>query len=352
MSLGRHHGVAIVGPGGAANAHVRILRRIKGVQVAGVVGSSVDKAHVFAARHGIRAYESFEDALADPQVDVVAIFTPHHLHAPLGSRAVRAGKHVLMEKPIGTELKSVDELIRDGRERGRVIGVVSQLRFEPGPQLVRRILERKGMGGLVISRGEMVWCREERYYTDRPWRMIPEQSGGGVLITQGIHLVDLMLWIHGPVRAVSGRVDNVKFRGHPVEDTCVAILEFAGGGFGVIEASVAGARNNPITLSIQGVEGTIVLSGNRLRRCEGACRVGWKERWWLTRRNWLKRVRRINSFRTQFTDFFQAVEEGRDPLVSAAQARRALAVVRAVYDSARTRKTVDLEPQAGPMRDG
>jgi predicted dehydrogenase len=256
-------GFGIVGTGMIAGIHAQAIESVEDAYLAGVYDLIPENAARFAADRQCKAYASYQDMLSDPAVRVVSVCTPSGLHFDNAIRAVQAGRHVLIEKPMCLNLKDADELIGTGKTAGVLVSVVSQLRFSPDIAKVKKALEDGVFGRLVLADILMKYYRAEEYYSGSAWHGTRRIDGGGALMNQGIHGVDLLIYLCGPVRSVAAHSGT---RVHPIEteDVIAALLEFESGALGVIEASTAAYPGSPRRLEISGEYGTVVLEENRI----------------------------------------------------------------------------------------
>jgi predicted dehydrogenase len=292
-------------------------------------------------------YTDYDAMLADPQVEVVSICAPNHLHAELGARAARAGKHVIVEKPIETTLEKADALIAACRAARVKLGVISQLRFCPASQKVKHALDQGVLGRPLLGDVYMKFYRPQEYYDQATWRGTRAGDGGGCLINQGIHGLDLLLWMMGPLACVDGFAETLARR-IEVEDTAVAVCKFSGGAIGVIEATTSVWPDLHLRLAFHGDKGTIILGGTELLyvvkwrtldspddassdEAEPEIVGGWAGPF---RQGWLHRA--------QLADMADAVLHDRAPAVTGEDGRRVLEAIHAIYRASDTGQRVTL----------
>jgi UDP-N-acetyl-2-amino-2-deoxyglucuronate dehydrogenase len=234
---GRVVAFGIVGPGNVAEVHATALSRIADARLVAVTGRSRDRTRAFADRHDVRAEPSIEALLDADDVDAVVIATPHPLHARQALAAARCGLHVVVEKPLGLTVDECDEVLAAAREAGTLVSVVSQRRwYEPVRRLKAAIDQgRIGEPGLGIV--DVLSWRGPDYYAMDAWRGTLEGEGGGVLVNQAVHQLDLLRWFMGPVSEVDGLTANLNHPEIEVEDSAVAMVRFASGALGAVIAS-------------------------------------------------------------------------------------------------------------------
>jgi UDP-N-acetyl-2-amino-2-deoxyglucuronate dehydrogenase len=278
---------------------------------------------------------------------------PSGLHAEVGVRAARAGKHLVVEKPIDVTLTAADRLIEAARAAGVALTVISQHRFDPGLIELKRLLGDGALGRLVLAEASTKWYRTQAYYDSAGWRGTWAMDGGS-LMNQGIHYVDLLRWCMGPVAEVTA-VCATQTHQIEAEDTALAIVRFASGAVGTILSSTAAYPGFPQRLEITGTDGTVIIEDGRIvRRAFGpqatagvpgdgagpaaadAGAVG------ALGAAADPAAIEVASHAAQIADLLAAVEEGRAAAVDGQAGRDALEIVRAVYESARTGAPVGL----------
>jgi UDP-N-acetyl-2-amino-2-deoxyglucuronate dehydrogenase len=304
--------LGIIGAGGISGTHVRAAQGIAGVEIAAVHGHNREKTAALAASCGAVAFDDFDRFLAHP-MDMVAIGSPSGLHAAQAIAAARRGLHALVEKPIDVDLGRIDALIAEADNAGVQVGVMFQERLLPEIVALKRRLDAGEFGTPLFIAGQMHWYRPPAYYAASKWRGTPTLDGGGVLMNQGIHTLDLMLHLFGPVRRVSGRTATRLHR-IDVEDTAAMLMEFESGAFGVFEATTAAAPGFPRRLEIAGSAARAVH--------EDPPRPA--------------TVADATPHRRVFEDFIDAVRNRRAPMCDARDGRRSVALIDAAYRSAQS----------------
>ena len=306
--------IGILGAGGISDTHARAARAIDGVRIVAVHGANRDKTAALAQASGAVPCDDLDTFFAQP-MDIVAIGSPSGLHAEQAIAAARRGIHVLVEKPLDITTAKIDSVIAEADRAGVKAGVFFQERLTPELVALKRALDAGALGDPVFISGHVKWYRPPEYYAASRWRGTWTLDGGGALMNQGIHTVDVLLWLFGPVKSVMGRTAN---RLHPVEveDTAAAVLEFESGAFGTIEATTAAFPGFPRRLEVSGTKGTVVH--------EEPARTA--------------AVADATPHRRVFEDFIAAIRTGGAPMCDAREGRRSVAVVEAIYRSARSGK--------------
>jgi len=304
--------IGLIGAGGISATHARAARAIPGVEIVAVHGANHGKAAALAREHGGIACESLDAFLATP-MDVAAIGSPSALHADQAIAAIRRGIHVLVEKPLDTTTEKIDALIAEA-DRARVkAGVFFQDRLTPDLLEMKRAIGAGEIGAPVGATGRVMWYRPPEYYSESRWRGTWTLDGGGALMNQGIHTVDTLQWLLGPVARVTAGT-NRRLHHIDVEDTAVALLEFTSGAFGVIAASTAAFPGLPRRIEVNGTKGTLTH--------EQEARPAL--------------VADATPHQRILEDFLRALDWDVEPACSAREGRHSVAIVQAIYRSSRS----------------
>ncbi len=252
----------LLGGGNITDTHARAAREA-GVTIAAVCGGNADRTGRLAREHGCEAYTDLRPFLAHRPMDFVIIGSPSGLHAEQGIAAAESGLHVLVEKPIDITTERADELIARAEKAGVTLGVIFQDRVKPDIVRLKRMLDDGELGRLVLATAHVKWYRPPDYYSSSRWRGT-KALDGGTLLNQGIHTIDLLRWLMGPVKAVGGRVTTAMHQ-IEAEDTAVATLEFASGALATIEATTAAFPGFERRVEVSGENGTVVLVGDEIK---------------------------------------------------------------------------------------
>ncbi|MFI9557914.1 Gfo/Idh/MocA family protein [Nonomuraea endophytica] len=317
----------IVGSGVIGGLHARLIADMAGTaELVAVADNDLARARELADKHGCAALGSTQELYARDDVDAVVICLPSGLHADAAVPALKAGKHVVVEKPIDISLAAADRIIAAERESGKSVTVISQRRFEPSFRAVKAAVGGGELGRLTSGTAEVTLWRPQSYYDSGGWRGTWAMDGGGALMNQGVHVVDLLLALLGPAESVSAYSGLLAHENIEVEDTVVAAIRFANGALGRVFASTAAYGGASVRVSVHGDAGHAIVDNE----VPTSFRVGEEDR----AANSPARLG-PESHRAQLTDFIAAAAEGRAPEVTSADGRAALALVLAVYESAR-----------------
>lgn len=337
-------GFGLIGCGVIAPTHARSIVELDDARLVAACDILPEKATHLADEFPCDVYTAADEMLARKDVDVAVILTPSGLHAELGVLAAQAGKHVLVEKPIDITLARADRLIAACRQAGVKLGVISQHRFDPAIVALKAAVDDGRLGVLNFGGSHTKWYRAQEYYDSGDWRGTWALDGGGALINQSIHYVDLLQYIMGPVAELHAYTATRAHQRIEVEDIAVAALKFHNGALGLLEGNTAAYPGFCARLDIYGTLGSVIIENDQIVDWQ---LVGGEE-------NPIPRQQTgfiggtsskniwHHSHRWQIADFITAVREDREPLVSGEEGRKALKIVLAVYESARSGQKVTL----------
>jgi UDP-N-acetyl-2-amino-2-deoxyglucuronate dehydrogenase len=337
-------GFAIIGAGMVARYHATAIERTPGARLVAVCRSDRARAEETAAQFGVPCLAGYTELVARDDVDAVCICTPSGLHADQTIAAARAGKHVLVEKPMALTLAAADAMIVACAQAGVRLGVALQRRAEPEFQHLQAAIAAGELGQIVLGSINMPYLRPQSYYDSASWRGTWALDGGGALMNQGIHLVDLLLWLLGDAAEVRATAATLA-HAIEVEDCVTTMLRFASGALGSIVATTAAAPGFPHRVEIYGDRGGVQIEGEQVVRWEAigqeprtAARAG-QEPIAAGAGASPTGIGAIGHTRL-LGDFAAAIREGRDPLAPGCEGRRSLALVLAVYEAARMGQSV------------
>ena len=332
-------GCGVIGPW-----HTGAIAAVPGLKLVAVCDIVEEKAKELAAKHGVDYHTDYHELLARDDLHAVCICTPSGMHGDMTIDAARAGKHVMCEKPMDIHLAKMDAMIAECAKAGVKLGVIFQRRTQPVWQRVRETVQAGKLGKMVLGDAYLKYYRSQEYYDSAGWRGTWQWDGGGALMNQGVHCVDALQWIMGPVKTIYAHADHL-VRKIEVEDTAVAALTFESGAFGVLEGatSVIGMDHR---LEFNGEQGSIVVDADDLVKWEVPGETLEQARASLT-------IERdgaasdptaigVQGHQRQIWDLAQAIRQDRKPMVSGEDARRAVEIILGVYRSARTGLPVTL----------
>jgi UDP-N-acetyl-2-amino-2-deoxyglucuronate dehydrogenase len=343
-------GIAIIGPGLVAHTHAQALAQMPEAKLIAVCGRDEHKTRAFADQYAAQAFTSLAQTLEHSGVDAVILCTPHPLHAEQAVFTANAGKHVLLEKPMALRVADCDRMIAAARTHRVKLGIISQRRlYEPVMRVKNAILEGK-LGRPVLATLGLLGWRGPEYYAMAAWRGTWAGEGGGVLVNQAVHQLDLMTWLMGPIERVSSEVANLNHPEIEVEDTAVAVIRFQSGALGSIVASnsqnpglwgrIQVHGSNGASIGVQTDGGSMFVSGitkaveapiNDLWTIPGESHL--LEGWQAEDRARAAKLEVMTHYHAlQIRDFVNAILEDREPMVTGEDGRNAVALIEAIYE--------------------
>lgn len=259
-------GFGILGAGMISGIHADALRKSAKAELVAICDVNQDNARKLAEKFapGARLYQSFDDMLHDPRVEVVNIVTPNHLHTEFVLKAAAAGKHVLCEKPPAMSLAETDRMIAACRDAGVKFGIFVQCRVRPPMRHIKAALEAGRFGKVLRVDAIMKWFRAEDYYKMDAWRS-NRKCGAGVTIQHAFHYIDLLQFLMGPAAQVTAEMRNLAHPEIKLEDTLDARITFANGVRGFVQASTALWPGSDVRIEVYGTEGTAVMEGTAFK---------------------------------------------------------------------------------------
>jgi UDP-N-acetyl-2-amino-2-deoxyglucuronate dehydrogenase len=330
--------IGLIGGGNITDTHARAARAIPGAEVTAIYGTNREKVGRLCREHGGFPYADLESFLAHRPMDLVAIGSPSGLHATHGIAAARRGLHVLVEKPIEITTERADALIAETEKAGVKLGVFFQDRFKPGICRMKRLVDSGVLGRPILADARVRWYRPPEYYAKSRWRGTLALDGGGALINQGVHTVDLLVWLLGDVARVQARRATA-LHAIEAEDTLVALLEFANGALGVLETATSIYPGYPRRLELTGSEGTLILEQDRLvgaHLLTPHIDLTGMENEGPSESTSSPVVADARGHQAVLEDFIRAIENRSRPVCDGREARRSLALVEAIYAACRT----------------
>jgi len=330
--------IGLIGGGNITETHARAARAIPGVEISAIHGTNTEKVARLCREHGGTPHQDFNAFLQHRPMDLVIIGSPSGLHATQGIAAARHGLHVLTEKPIEISTARADALIEAAKQSKVQLGVIFQDRRKPHIRQLKNWLDQGLLGKILFVDARVKWHRPPEYYANSRWRGTFALDGGGALINQGVHTVDLLLWLLGDVVRVQARTATLIHK-IEAEDTAAAILEFASGALGIFHATTAAYPGYPRRVEITGTEGTVILEHDRivaanLRNSQSAAIESAP-----LDENLSSSTATVNDFRghqSVLEDFLQAIQQNRVPACDGLEGRRSIVLIEAIYRAAKT----------------
>jgi UDP-N-acetyl-2-amino-2-deoxyglucuronate dehydrogenase len=328
--------IGLIGGGNITETHARAARAISGVNISATYGSNAANVERLCREYGGLPFRDLEAFLAHRPMDLVMIGTPSGLHAAEGIAAARRGLHVLTEKPIDISTARADALIEAAALAQVKLGVIFQDRVKPDIQRLKQWIERGALGKVLFVEARVKWYRPPEYYGQSKWRGTRALDGGGALMNQGVHTVDLLLWLLGDVTRVQARTATTA---HKIEseDTAVAILQFANGALGTLLATTAAYPGYPRRVEITGSEGTVILEHDRIVAADLRHRPPDFASDTPEDTNASASSAAVTDVRGHaaiLQDFLQAIEHHTNPICDGREGRKSVALIEAIYRAA------------------
>ena len=338
-------GVGIVGCGTISTVHAEALQTGKDVDLVAVYSRNPENAARLADQFGVKHYSDWDSFMADPGLDAVSICTPSGTHLDYGRDAAAAGKHVIVEKPIEVTLERARELINACEQNQVALAVIYQSRFVEDIRKLKEQLSGGELGDVFMADAYIKWYRGQDYYDSGEWRGSFALDGGGVLINQAIHTIDLLQWFMGNVDTVFGQIGTFTHTGIEGEDNAVATLRFASGAIGVIQGSTSVQPAQSRRIEIHGKDGTVVLDGEAIRFSGGKFGDGDEPDSADAKSGADSPLAgfSIEPHKQQFEEISEAIRNGAQPPVNGRDSLQSLGIVMAIYESAASGQAVKLQ---------
>lgn len=350
-------GIGIVGCGMISHFHAKAIGDIRGAKFVACCSNRMSSARQLAEEYGATAYSSVEEMLADPAVDAVSICTPSGAHLEPAVAAANAGKHVIVEKPLEVTLKRCDKIIAACEKNKVVCSTIFPSRFHRASQTLKQAIEQGKFGRLTLGDAYVKWFRTQEYYDSGAWRGTWALDGGGALMNQAIHSVDLLTWLMGPVESLTADVATLAHERIEVEDVATASIRFKNGALGVIEATTAAFPGMLKKIEIHGSSGSVVIEEEDIKTWQFAK---------MTARD-KKIAAEFGSITEtgggaadpsaighaahahQFRDFLNSIKKGTKPAIDGHEGRRSVEIILAIYQAAQSGKRVSLPLKKDPV---
>lgn len=336
-------GAAIIGCGAIFPLHADAVMELDDAELRLVVDTDLPKAQAAAARYACEAAADYRVLLERDDIQIVHLCTPHHLHAEMAVELLAAGKHVLTEKPMAENPASADALLEAARSSRGQLGVTFQNRYNAASQMIHEYIASGSLGRLICMKGIVTWHRDQAYYESAPWRGRWATEGGGVLINQTLHTLDLLQWFGGAVSSVKGSVtadalaDLIE-----VEDTAHACIDFTSGARALFYGTTAYGTDSPVELEIVFENGVLTQrrdslylwkDGEETRLCEPPETKAGGKSYWGT------------SHRKLIADFYRHVRDGRPFWIDAEEGMKSLQLMGGLYEYTRSRQGLRFPPE-------
>ncbi len=341
--MARTFGFGIIGTGAVAKIHAEAIRRLDGGRLLACYSTNEEKGAQFAEQFDIRRYRELEELLDDDAIDVVSICSPSGAHLEPAIAASKKGKHLVIEKPLEITEERCDRIIDTAKQHGVSVATVFQNRYHPAARRIKEAIEAGRFGALTMAIGRVLWYRDQDYYSSSTWKGTWRLDGGGALMNQSIHVVDLMQWYMGAVRELQALAACRGHEGIEVEDTAAVLIRFESGAYGLLAGTTAAYPGSLKSVEITGSGGTVALEEHRLAKWE-----------FLRPSDEDLRIRErygtggaeegggthdpmdigYTAHLRQYEEICSALEEGRSPEVDGEEGKKSVSLIRRIYRSA------------------
>lgn len=349
--MARQYGFGVIGTGMIGEYHAQAIEGLGNARLVAVCDQVAPKVKDFAAKHKCEAFTDFNEMLKRDEIDIVTISTPSGAHMEPAIAAAQAGKHALVEKPIEVTLERIDRILEAHDKAGTAVGGLFNGRFTEPASLLRRAVDQGRFGRMTFAMAYGPWWRDQSYYDEGGWKGTQQFDGGGALMNQGIHTIDLLQWLAGPVAGVQAYTDTLAHDNIEVEDTGAAVLRFANGALGTIACATSMWPGHFRMVEIAGDKGTVALADSKFLFWQFAEETPEDQK---IREEFVEFPSvsvgasspssglTPDGHRANIKEFIEALEAGREPLISGPEARKSVEIILAIYRSARQGQAVEL----------
>jgi predicted dehydrogenase len=334
--------IGIIGAGNISDTHARAARSIPSAKISAVYGTNAQKVDRLAREHEANPYNDFNAFLAHRPMDLVLIGSPSGSHADEGIAAAKRGLHVLTEKPLDITTKRCDALIDAAQKATVKLGVFFQDRTKPDIRKLKQWVDHGVIGKPLLIEARVKWYRPPDYYSGSKWRGVLALDGGGALMNQGVHTVDILLWLFGDPIRIQARTATL-LHNIEAEDTAVAILEFSNGALCTLHATTAAYPGYPRRIEITGTHGTAILEHDRIIAADlrDAPADLLSDSTGDTNQSASSAVvSDVSGHKAVLEDFLHAIERNTTPLCDGKEGRRSVALIEEIYRVARASTTL------------
>ena len=344
------YGFGIIGVGMIAEMHAEAISKIESGKLVACFDKNENRAKDFASRFNIAYYTELDDFLVHTGLDIVTVCTPSGVHLEGANAAACAGKHIIVEKPLEITVERCDTLIQAAEDNRVLLCGIFPSRFHSAAQVIKKAIDTDRLGKIVLADAYVKWYRSQEYYDTSGWKGTWAMDGGGALMNQSIHAIDLLQWFTGPVSQIFSFTGTLSHERIEVEDTAVAVLQFSNGAMGVIEGTTSAYPGALKKIEISGSKGTIVMEEEDI--------LVWKFEEELPEDEEI-RARFSRNTKTgggasdpsdigchghmfQFLNLIDAIEKKTPLLVDGREARKAVEIIQGIYKSSSSGQAVKL----------
>ncbi|SHG60758.1 Predicted dehydrogenase [Fodinibius roseus] len=340
----KKYGIGIVGCGNISDTHAEAIMKTPKGQLIAAHSRTDASVNTFCEKYDITPFTSYEEFLGNPDLDIVVICTPSGTHLDYGKSAAEAGKHVIVEKPIETTVARGQSLIDSCDKNGVKLAVIYQSRFMDDVMEMKELIDNQQVGDIFMASASVKWFRDQEYYSNSSWRGTFALDGGGAVINQSIHTIDLLQWFMGGVKTISAFKGTFTHEGIEAEDNAVACMEFNNGAIGVFEASTSITPPQDRTVEVNGTGGTLTLKGEALQKKLSDQEAAGREddAGEATGAASPLSGMTYQDHKNQYDAILDAFHHDRVPVVSGKDSLQSLAIVEALYKAADDQQPVHI----------
>lgn len=339
----------VIGCGAVSRFHLDAIQSIRNAELIAVGDISAQTAKSVAEKYGgVDWYTDYRQLLGREDIEIVCICTPSGLRRDIAVLAARLGKHIIVEKPIEITLDRIDDMLEECEKNGVTISGIFNLRYNDHHKLVKEAISIGRFGRLIMGDAYIKWYRSQEYYDNKSWRGTKLLDGGGALMNQSIHYIDLLQWMMGPVKEVYGITGILGHRGIEVEDTAVASIKYQNGAIGIIEGTTAAYPGIGARIEIHGEKGSVIIVDNAIKHWEFMDRhpidAKFRQLEMLPHKSGSADPMNIdgNLHRRQIEDVLHSISKGEQPMVNGKEARKSVEIIHSIYRSAQFNQVVEL----------
>ncbi len=343
-------GIGIIGCGAISRMHIDGFGKIDGVEIRGVSDAVAEVAEKVGKTLGVPGYGDYREMLLRDDIDIVSICTPSGLHHDIAIDAAKAGKHVIVEKPLEVTTERIDEIIAACEENGVKLACVFNNRYREGSMFLKRAIDAGRFGKMISANAFVQWYRKPEYYAQSNWRGTWAFDGGGTLMNQSIHYIDMLLWFAGPVASLRGYTATLLHEGIETEDTATAIFKFKSGALGTIICGTSCYPGFPARIELTGERGTAVICDGTITTWSFADEDPLDEeaKAYMAADVDNDRASDPMAFdstyhRLQFENILVSFRQGKNAEVDGYEARKSVELIRAIYRSSEQGTDVTLD---------
>ena len=337
--------IGIIGCGVIANIHAEAIRESSNAELHSVFSRNEENTKRCGEKHNVKWFTDWDKFISDTDLDIVSICSPSGNHLDYGEKAAAAGKHVIVEKPIEVTLERANRLIEKCKSNNVKLAVIYQSRFIPDIIKVKESIDNNEIGNIFMGDAQIKWYRDQNYYDSGVWRGTFKLDGGGVLINQGIHTIDLLQWFMGDVDTITGHIGTFTHENIEGEDSAVAVLKFKSGAIAVIEGSTSIQPAQPRKIELHGKNGSIEIIDNDVKiTIAGNEEESSLENETKTTGGDSPLAGFSNEpHQKQFEAIVDAINSDLEPPVSGSDSLKSLAIVLAIYESSKSGSPIKLD---------